>query len=78
MNASTQHQSITAAAEPTQHEQRCANVAACLYYLAESMSLAWDEITATINIAMVMLDRGYSGATTYEFCAKALKTGTIH
>jgi hypothetical protein len=60
-----------------QHEQRCAAVAAYLYYLGTGLNSAIQEINAVINIAMAMMDRGYSGASAYEFCARALKATRI-
>lgn len=51
---------------PEQHELRAAYVAAHLQQLAKAANIAWKELTAIINIALMMLDNGHSAATAYE------------
>lgn len=55
------------------HEQRCAQTAAFIYYLGEAFHLAFQDINAVIKLVLAMLDHGSSAATAYEAGAKTIR-----
>lgn len=63
---------------PEQHELRAAHVAAHIYYLAIDINITRQEIGAIINIALMMLDNGHSGATAYETGANYVRSISTH
>lgn len=62
---------------PEQHELRAAHVAAHLHYLAKAANIAWKELQAIINIALMLLDNGQSAATAYETGASYIRAIAI-
>lgn len=56
-----------------EHELRAAYLAAHLQQMAKAMHVAWDYLTAIINISLMMLDNGYSAATAYETGASYIR-----
>lgn len=58
----------------TTYEQRCTHIAAHIYYLGQSIQLAWNEIYLAIRLALSELDHGKSAASAYEAGAQAIRT----
>jgi len=44
-----------------------------LQQLAKAAHVAWDYLTAIINISLMMLDNGHSAATAYETGASYIR-----